>query len=428
MKLSPALFLYRGATATLGAAAGLWLSARARQGKEEPARLGERFGRYTQERPAGKMIWLHAASVGESGVALALVEALAARDATLSFLISTGTRTSAELVARRAPSRTIHVYAPLDRVDAVRRFLAHWRPDLGVFVESELWPNLILESEAAGVRLALVNARMSPRSLARWEKWDRAGARLARAFAWTSAADARTAQTLTKLRGEAVETLGNLKLAAPPPHVEDGARAALAAEIDGRPTWLAASTHPGEDEIALTAHARLRAERPEALLILVPRHPERGAAIAALAGAAPRRALMQPIGGAPIYVADTLGELGLFYTVAPVALVGGSLLAHLKGHNPIEPAKIGAAIVTGPNFESFQDVFDDLLAAGGAARVEDANQLADAVARLWRDDDARAMQIDIARQVTAKGVEAFASTVTQLLALTGIDEATHAPA
>lgn len=428
MRLSPALFWYRGATATIGAFAGLWLSQRARGGKEDPARLGERFGRYAQARPAGKLIWLHAASVGESGVALALIEALAARDATLSFLVSTGTRTSAELIARRALPRTTHIYAPLDRVDAVRRFLAHWRPDLGVFVESELWPNLILESDAAGVRLALVNARMSPRSLARWEKWDKAGARLARAFAWVSAADARTAQTLGALRGEIVNAAGNLKLAAPPPRIEDGARAALAAEIAGRPVWLAASTHPGEDEIALTAHARLRAERPGALLILAPRHPERGAALAALGGGAPRRALLQPIGDAPVYVADTLGELGLFYAAAPVALIGGSLLAHLKGHNPIEPAKIGAAIVTGPHVESFQDVFDDLLAAGGATCVEDANQLGDAIAWLWRDDEARARQLDIARQVTAKGAEAFAATVTQLLALAGADEAAHAPA
>lgn len=428
MKLSPALFWYRGATATLGAAAGPWLWQRARQGKEDPARLGERFGRYAQARPRGKLIWLHAASVGESGVALALIEALAARDSSAYFLVSTGTRTSADLIGRRTPSRTTHIYAPLDRVDAVRRFLAHWRPDLGVFVESELWPNLILESEAAGVRLALVNARMSPRSLARWERWNQAGARLTRAFAWISAADARSAQTLSKLRGERVETLGNLKLAAPPPRVEGSARQALIADVAARPVWLAASTHPGEDEIALTAHARLRVERPDALLILVPRHPERGAAVAALAGGAPRRALMQPIGDAPVYVADTLGELGLFYAAAPVALVGGSLLAHLKGHNPIEPAKLGAAIVTGPHVESFQDVFGELIAAGGAVRVADSTELADTIARLWRDPDARTRQCDVARQVTAKGAEAFAATVTRLFALVQPAGAAHAPA
>lgn len=167
MSTSPVLGLYRAASAVLGAFAGVYLNDRTKRGKEDAARLGERFGRYTLARPPGALVWLHAASVGESGVALALIEALAARNATLSFLLTTGTRTSAELVARRAPARTTHVYVPLDRADCVRRFLDHWRPDAGVFVESELWPNLILEAEARGVKLALVNARMSPRTLRR---------------------------------------------------------------------------------------------------------------------------------------------------------------------------------------------------------------------------------------------------------------------
>ena len=141
MSFSPVLLLYRGASTLVGAFAGAWLGQRARNGKEDPARLGERFARYTRARPPGALIWLHAASVGESGVALGLIQALSARDPALSFLLSTGTRTSADLVARRALPRTTHIYAPLDRSDAVYRFLDHWQPDLGVFVESELWPN-----------------------------------------------------------------------------------------------------------------------------------------------------------------------------------------------------------------------------------------------------------------------------------------------
>ncbi|HRP11169.1 MAG TPA: glycosyltransferase N-terminal domain-containing protein, partial [Terricaulis sp.] len=287
MSFSPALAFYRGATATLGAFAPFWLSARARAGKEDSARLGERFGRYTQARPDGPLVWFHAASVGESGVALALIEAMAARNSALSFLVSTGTRTSAELVARRKLARVQHVYAPLDRGDCVKRFIAHWRPLLGVFVESEIWPNLILEAARADVRLALVNARMSPKTIARWLGWREAGRRLALAFNWISAADARTGEALSALRGSAVAVLGNLKLAAPAPAVDAPARAALAGEIGARPVWLAASTHEGEDKIALAAHALLRKAHPEALLILAPRHPDRGAAIAALAGGAP---------------------------------------------------------------------------------------------------------------------------------------------
>lgn len=424
MTFSPALTLYRATTAALGPLARPWLDARARAGKEDAARLGERFGDYAQARPAGRLMWFHAASVGESGVAIALIEALAARDGALSFLLTTGTRTSAELAARRAPPRTLHVYAPVDRRGSVQKFLAHWRPDAGVFVESELWPNLILEAKAAGVRLALVNARMSPKTLSRWQAWPAAAHILLSPFAWISAADARTAEALSRLRDAPVAALGNLKLAAPAPSADAAARDALVREIGARPVWLAASTHAGEDEIALAAHAELRKDFPGALLIIAPRHPERGAAVAALAANAPQRSANQPMGDAPVYVADTLGELGLLYRVAPVCLVAGSLLPVLKGHNPIEPAKIGSAILTGPHVESFQDVFDALFAAGGARRVNDAVTLAAAIAVLWRDAAARETQVNAARMFAAQGAEAFEATVAKLAEMS----AAHAPA
>jgi 3-deoxy-D-manno-octulosonic-acid transferase len=408
---------YRGVSSIAGVFARGYLESRARKGKEDPARLEERFGTYKQARPAGTLIWMHAASVGESGVALALIDALAARDVTPSFLLSTGTRTSADLVARRAAPRTTHVYAPLDRVDAVRKFYAHWRPDLGVFLESELWPNLILEAKRAHVPLMLANARLSPASLRRWRRWNGAGRTLIGAFASVSSADKRTGETLSALRGGDVPVLGNLKLAAPPPRVDASARAALAAEIGARPVWLAASTHPGEDEIALAAHARLRAERPDALLIIAPRHPDRGAAVARLADGAPQRSMDASFSDAPVYVADTLGEMGTFYDLAPVSLVAGSMLPQLKGHNPIEPAKLGSAIITGLNVESFQDVFDALFASGGALKVADAEALARAVAALWRDEAARARQCEAAQGIANQGARAFEETVSQILAL-----------
>lgn len=428
MSFSPVLALYRGASSALGAVAGLYLNDRARRGKEDAARLGERFGRYAQARAAGPLIWLHAASVGESGVALALIEALAAHSGAYTFLLTTGTRTSAELVARRAPARTTHVYAPLDRPDCVRRFLEHWRPDLGVFVESELWPNLILESQAHGVKLALVNARMSPRSLRRWAHWSAAGKRLLGAFSYLSAADARTATALSALISAPVHAKGNLKLAAPAPRVDAKALADLTTQIGSRPVWLAASTHAGEDEIALAAHALLRSDFPDALLIIAPRHPERGDQIEALAGGMRRRSRGEGIDGEAVYLADTLGELGTLYQAAPVALVAGSLLAHLKGHNPIEPAKLEAAIITGPYVESFQDVFDALLAARGATRVEDAATLAAAIARLWRDEDSRRAQLAAAAQIAAQGADAFDETIARLTALAPAPENARATA
>lgn len=417
MSFSPVLASYRAATAVLGPLAGAYLNDRARRGKEDPARLGERFGRYAQARPAGPLVWMHAASVGESGVALALIDAMAARDGSLSFLLTTGTRTSAELVAKRASARTIHVYSPLDRPDCVRRFFDHWRPNLGVFLESELWPNLILEAQARGVKLALVNARMSPSSLRRWQRWREAGRKLIGAFEYVSAADARTATALSELRGASVLAPGNLKLAAPAPRVDVAAGGALAAQIGDRPVWLAASTHPGEDEIVLDAHALIRAEFPDAVLIIAPRHPERGEDIARLCGGAPRRSRGDPLGAATVYVADTLGELGTLYDLAPVALVAGSLLPQLKGHNPIEPAKLGAAIITGPYVESFQDVFDALFADGGAVTARDAPSLATAVADLWRNETARQKKMEAARAIASQGADAFARTVDELAAM-----------
>ncbi len=416
MSFSPALTAYDAAMRLVGPFAGFWLNARARKGKEDASRLGERFGRYPSARPAGTLVWLHAASVGESGVALGLIEALAARDPALSFLITTGTRTSADLIARRTPARATHIYAPLDRSDAVCRFLDHWAPDLGVFVESELWPNLILAAQARRVPLALVNARMSPRSLQRWTNWRKAGERLMRAFACVSAADARTSEALGNLRGAAVPQLGNLKLAIAPPRVDAGARDALANEIGARPLWLAASTHPGEDEIVLAAHATLRASFPDALLIIAPRHPERGASIAALANA-PRRSRFESIGNAAVYVADTLGELGLFYDLTPTALIAGSLLSDLKGHNPIEPAKLDCAILSGPHVESFQDLFDTLTQAKAATITATADEIAASVAKFWRDDGARLAQTLAARTIVDQGAAAMETTVAQLAAL-----------
>ncbi|MEZ5961090.1 MAG: 3-deoxy-D-manno-octulosonic acid transferase [Hyphomonadaceae bacterium] len=428
MSFSPVLGFYRAASSTLGAFAGLYLNDRAKRGKEDASRLGERFGRYTQTRPTGALVWLHAASVGESSVALALIEALAGRNAAFSFLLTTGTRTSAELVARRAPARTTHVYAPLDRADCVRRFLAHWRPDIGVFVESELWPNLILEAEARGVKLALVNARMSPSSLKRWTRWRAAGRRLVGAFAYVSAADARTKDALAELRPAPLGAPGNLKLAAPAPRVDTAARAALAAEIGARPVWLAASTHTGEDEIVLAAHEILRRDFADALVIIAPRHPERGAAVAKLAGDAPLRSTGAAPRSAPAYVADTLGELGTFYDLAPVSLVAGSLLPHLKGHNPIEPAKLGSAILTGPYVESFQDLFAAMTVAGGAITVTDAPSIAARIAELWRDESKRTQQLEAARTVTAEGADAFERTLDAISALIPSTSAQQSPA
>lgn len=421
------LSLYRAGSAALAPFAPLVLGARARQGKEDPARIGERLGRSIAQRPDGKLVWLHGASVGEMGVLLQVQAALAARDPQAHFLVTTGTRSSAELFARRPPPRAQHVYAPVDTPGAVKRFLDHWRPDIGILAESELWPNLVLGAHTRGIPLALVNARMSPRTLARWDNRKRAARSVFDAFSLILAADQRTADALTALSGRPVERSGNIKFSAPAPPVDAASLAHLRAAIGQRPVWLAASTHEGEDEALIAAHALLLSDAPNALLIIAPRHPERGGKVAALAADAPQRAKKAPIGEGAVYIADTLGELGLFYAAAPVSVIGGSLLAHLKGHNPIEPAKLKSAILTGPYVESFADAFDALHAAGGARTVTTPTEVAAAVAHLWRDDAARTRLTDAAARVAGESNEALQRTIARLDTLAP-RSLTHAPA
>lgn len=419
------LRVYRAATTLLGPLAGPLLAWRAMTGKEDRARLPERYAQSGAARPRGVLVWLHGASVGETRVLLHVREALAALRPDISFLFTSGTRTSAGLLAS-PPPRALHQFAPIDRPDVARRFLAHWRPDLAVFAEGEIWPNLIEATAESGARLALINARMSPKSLASWTRSPLFARHLFGRFDVILAADARTADGLGAIVGRAVRSPGNLKRAAPAPRYDVTQLAAAKAACGARPVWLAASTHAGEDEIALAAHEQLRKDFPEALLIIAPRHPERGAAVARLAGDAPRRASGDAIGAGPAFVADTMGELGLYYALAPVALVAGSLLPSLRGHNPIEPAQLNCAVIAGPHVDSFADVYADLVSAGGARVAHDANAIAAAVRTLWTDAAARDAQLAAARAVIAASGGALEETVAALEAL--LPQAAHAAA
>ncbi|MFM2150687.1 MAG: hypothetical protein RLZZ187_2993 [Pseudomonadota bacterium] len=372
----------------------LYLALRARRGKEIAARLGERRG-LDAARPQGRLFWLHAASIGETMSMLPVLEAMAAEDAALEFLVTTGTVTSAEMLARRLPPalvpRVRHRFLPLDVPAWVARFLDGWRPDAGAFVESELWPNLLAAAQARGVRLALVNARMSPRSATRWARAPGLARAMLGGFELVLARSAEDARRLEALGLARVACWGDLKAAAPALPADAGALAALRAAIGARPVVLAASTHPGEDQMVIAAHQALAAELPGLLSIIVPRHPARGADIAALAAASGLGAARRAEGAMPgpeveIYVADTLGELGVFYRLAGVALVGGSLVPH-GGQNPLEPARLECPILIGPHAWNFEEPVGRLLAAGGALRVEGAAALAPAIRDVLFDRD-----------------------------------------
>lgn len=388
------LKLYRTVTRAMEPLVPGWLALRARHGKEVAARRAERFGIASMGRPEGPLVWVHAASVGETNAALPVIAALREARPDLSFLLTTGTRTSAMLAENRLGPRGMHQFVPLDSPKYARRFLEHWKPDAAVFTESEIWPNLILETAARKIPLALINARMSNRSFKRWRRNSGMAAMLFGRFQLVLAQNARLARSFSLLGARNVVVSGNLKIDSPPPPVDSRALDQLRSAIGQRPLWLAASTHPGEDEQIAAAHKLIAERHPTLLTIIVPRHPERGPSIADMVGSQGLKASLRSAGALPdadvtIYVADTIGELGTFYTLTPIAFIGGSLVAH-GGQNPIEAARHGAAILTGPHTHNFTDSYAALTEKGGARVVTDAASLAEAVNDLLSDGKALA--------------------------------------
>lgn len=380
MTISPALAAYRGLTGLLEGVAPLFLRRRVKAGKEDPRRLPERLGHASLPRPAGPLIWMHGASVGESLSLLALIDRLRAERPASPILVTSGTVTSAELLAKRLPEGVIHQFAPIDAPAACRRFLAHWRPDMVVFAESEFWPNLILGAKASGAKIVLVSGKMSEASARGWTRWPAAARRLLGAYDLILAQDERSAERLRRLGGT-VLGLADLKFGAAPLPCDRAALETARQALGARPVILAASTHPGEDEVVLSAFT---ARRGEARLVIAPRHPDRGPAIADLARSrgfsVARRAAGEAPGGAEVYVADTLGELGLWFRLARFAIVCGSFKPDIGGHNPLEPARLGCAAISGPHVTNWQGVFDDLAEAGGVTMVQDGAALAGTLA------------------------------------------------
>ncbi len=411
--------LYRGLTTLLGLAVPLYLARRETRGKEEAGRIGERKGMTSRPRPTGPLVWIHAASVGESVSMLALVDRLAAERPQLRFLMTTGTVTSARLLATRLPrDRAQHQYVPLDRPLYVRRFLDHWRPDLALWVESELWPNLVLETRARDIPMVLLNARMSAKSFRGWQRFPSLIRPLLRAFDLCLAQDEAQAKRLSDLGANDTLTVGDLKAAAAPLPADDAALAAFTEALQGRPVWLAASTHEGEEIAAATAHLTLAKPYPSLLTVIAPRHPARAEDIAAklklLGLKVARRSRGEPIeAGTQVYLADTLGEMGLFYRIAPIAFIGGSLTP-VGGHNPTEAALLGCALLHGPDMTNCAAIAREFDAAGGAIPVRDAAGLAEAVGQLLSDPEGRKARAAAAVAVAQGHRQVLDRVVTQL--------------
>ncbi len=402
------LTLYRLAT-TLGAPLiRLYLWRRMRRGKEDSTRFCERLGRASRSRPSGKLMWIHAASVGESLSALPVIARLRRERNDWSILLTTGTVTSARLMGERLPEGVIHHYIPVDRIAYVRRFLDHWQPDFALWMESELWPNLVIETRARAIPMMILNGRISSRSWERWQKNKALIGQLLGAFTLVMAQSERDGERFRELGAQDVHAPGNIKFAAEALPADKDDLRRLRTLTQGRPLWLAASTHAGEEALCGRIHSTLREKIPGVLSIIAPRHPERGAQVAAELGAmglhvARRSTGQMPTSETDIYLIDTLGEMGALYRLSGIAFMGKSMPSKATksggGQNPIEPALLDCALIWGPDMSNFEGICEKLLNAHAALQADDEIDLGRQIEHLLNNDDVRTRMAARARAI-----------------------------
>lgn len=380
------LTAYRVLSTVLSPAVPSLIRRRIQRGKEHEERNSERLGYTTLPRPEGTLIWVHGASVGECIAALPLIDALL-KTMPCRVLVTSGTVTSAKLMAERLPAGALHQFVPVDTPAATARFLDHWKPQVGLFVDSDIWPNLIMSAHARGVKLALINARMTERSFRSWRWAKKTAAAIMASYQTCLAQDEEIAARFRALGTPNVEVIGSLKADAPMLPADPVKLEALRTAIGNRPVLLAAQTHQGEEETILPAHDALRRTFPDLLTIIVPRHTQRADDIAMLCGT--RTTKKRSSGALPdadtaVYIADTMGELGEFYRLTRFCFIGGSLIRH-GGQNPLEPAKLGCAVLTGPYTYNFTKAFETLLAAQGAGSVNSCSEIVALASKLLSD-------------------------------------------
>ncbi|HZP77296.1 MAG TPA: 3-deoxy-D-manno-octulosonic acid transferase [Pseudolabrys sp.] len=415
-RLPATLTAYSLLSTALTPLAPLWLRRRLKRGKEHAARIGERRGFTHMARPRGPLVWIHGASVGELTTVFPLIDRIHGQG--FNVLVTSGTLTSAQIAQQRLPKGVIHQFVPLDAPRFVRRFLDHWQPDLTLFTESDLWPNLILQSAGRHVPLILINGRLSPGSFQRWTYLQGTIGGLLRRFDLCLARTPADAQRFGDLGAPRVVTAGDIKLDVPAPQANPDKLQLARQAFAGRPVIAAASTHPGEEAAIIEAHKELARRFPDLLTVVAPRHPERGPGIAEIASVARLSSALRSRGELPsnstaIYIADTIGELGIIYRLAPIVFIGGSLVTH-GGQNPIEPAKLGAAILHGPHVHNFAELYAALDSAHGAEQVSDAGTLTARMGAWLSDPTARKRVADSARTTVESLGGALERTVAAL--------------
>ncbi len=381
------------------------LNHRIKKGKEDPQRLSERMGKASMTRPQGPLVWVHAASVGEAQSALILIERLLNKQPELNALVTTGTLTSAELMQKKLPKRAFHQFYPVDNPDWVGAFLEFWSPDAVFWMESELWPNMLRGIGQRNIPCALINARLSPKSFKRWTMMKSSAKALLKTFSVILCQTDTDAAFYKELGAENVHVTDNLKFSASPLAVDAQTLAALKPAVSGRPLWVYASSHAPEELLAARVHEELKNKHKDLLTVIVPRHPERRDEIRSVLSETDLKVTFRgdahtpPTKKTDIYVADTLGELGLFYTVSDIALIGRSLSGDGGGgHNPIEAAQLGCAVLHGPLIQNLQDIYDDMTASNASVQVDDEDELTVTLDKLLSDQTALEEQQHAAKE------------------------------
>ncbi len=357
----------------------IYLKWRLHKGKEDKDRLVERYGYSNISRPEGKLVWIHAASVGESLSALSVVEAINKSLPSVSILLTTGTISSSVLMKERLPDNVYHQYFPLDVIHWVKRFLNHWRPDLVLWIESEFWPTHLSELRYRNIPSILLNARLSDSSFSKWLKFPYYFRKITSLFDKIYAQSVSDEKKFHDLGVDIASFEGNLKSILKPRLVNKEEKKKLEDSIGKRKIWLAASTHNGEEKIIARAHKDLMKEFPDALCVLIPRHPERSKNIEEMlikkGISVKRRTVFEfPNDETQVYIANTLGELDLFYDISPVSFVGGSLVP-IGGHNIIEAARGNSAVIVGPHTSNFEDIIEEFIKKDACVLVNNKNEL-----------------------------------------------------
>lgn len=416
------LKIYRIATILGGPFILFYLNRRKCNGKEDAERLHERRGISTSSRPSGTLIWLHAASVGEAISMLQLIEELLKKHSNCNLMMTTGTVSSAQLMEKNLPPRAFHQYIPFDRPSYVQRFINHWTPDIAIWTESEFWPNIILETRKKNIPLVLVNGRISEKSLIGWRRVPDMIKNLLQCFTLCLGQSDTDVSRLIKLGAVNVKNLGNLKFAAPPLSVDTKALNTLRSMIGERPVFLAVSTHSGEEELIASAHKNLKALHPELLTIIIPRHATRGEEILRTLQPKMTNSILRSSGSVitnttDIYIADTMGELGLFYRLTEVVFMGKSLMP-LGGQNPLEALSLNCSVLHGPHMANFQWISEQMMKLGCSVQVNNVEELTQAISDLLLNDTKRNEMIHIGKNFVksqSKVINSVTSEINKIL-------------